>query len=367
MYEIGASAANMTSFVRGADLANSTVCFCLGITAVDPLRMGLFERFISKERAEPPDIDLDIEHNRREEVIQYMYAKYGRNHAAMVANFIRYRARSAIRDVGKALAFPETSVERFAKLLSHYSSLDKETMRMAGFDPENRRHHLLLKLALEIQDAPRHLSIHPGGFLLGHYPVKDLVPLENATMEDRTVIQWDKNDVEDLGLFKVDLLGLGALNVVHRSFDLIRKHTGRILSLATVPARDEATYAMIRKADTVGLFQIESRAQMSMLPRLQPRNYYDLVIEVSIVRPGPIAGGMVHPYSRRRNGEEAITYPHPILKQFSKRLWVSPSFRSKSCNSRWPQLTIPRAKQTNFVATWPHGRNTDVSTATGNC
>lgn len=331
MYEIVGFCREHDILCQGrGSAANSTVCFCLGITAVDPVRMGLlFERFISKERAEPPDIDLDIEHNRREEVIQYMYAKYGRNHAAMVANFIRYRARSAIRDVGKALAFPETSVERFAKLLSHYSSLDEETMKMAGFDPENRRHHLLLKLALEIQDAPRHLSIHPGGFLLGHYPVKDLVPLENATMEDRTVIQWDKNDVEDLGLFKVDLLGLGALNVVHRSFDLIRKHTGRILSLATVPARDEATYAMIRKADTVGLFQIESRAQMSMLPRLQPRNYYDLVIEVSIVRPGPIAGGMVHPYLRRRNGEEAITYPHPILKPILEKTLGIPLFQEQ--------------------------------------
>jgi error-prone DNA polymerase len=310
--------------------ANSAVCYCLGITAVDPVRMGLlFERFLSRERAEPPDIDLDIEHSRREEVIQHVYQKYGRSHAAMVANFIRYRAKSAIREVGKVLGLPETAIERFARLLSHYEFPSKETFIEAGFDPGSKLHQNLLRLTREIEDVPRHLSIHPGGFLLGHEPIHHLVPVENATMPDRTVIQWDKEDVEDLGLFKVDLLGLGALNVVHKSFDLIELHTGEKLSLATVPPDDPATFEMIREGDTVGVFQIESRAQMAMLPRLKPRNYYDLVIEVSIVRPGPITGGMVHPYLRRRNGEEDVTYPHECLEPILKKTLGIPLFQEQ--------------------------------------
>ncbi len=310
--------------------ANSAVCYCLEITAVDPVRMGLlFERFISKERAEPPDIDLDIEHDRREEVIQHVYRKYGRSHAAMVANFIRYRARSAVREVGKALGLPETAIERFARLLSHYESPTSQTFLESGFDPESPIHRNLLRLTLEIQDFPRHLSIHPGGFLLGHEPVDEIVPIENATMVDRTVIQWDKDDLEDLGLFKVDLLGLGALNVVHRSFDLIETHCGKKYSLATIPPHDKPTFQMIQKGDTVGVFQIESRAQMAMLPRLKPRNYYDLVIEVSIVRPGPIHGGMVHPYLRRRKGEEPVTYPHPSLEPVLEKTLGIPLFQEQ--------------------------------------
>ena len=298
--------------------ANSAVCYCLGITAVDPVRMDLlFERFISRERAEPPDIDLDIEHNRREEVIQYLYRKHGRTHAAMVANFIRYRGRSAVRDVGKVLGLAETAVHRVTRLLGHYEPVEPQVLQSAGLDPHV--HQDLLRLVAEIQDFPRHLSIHPGGFLLGHKPVRDLVPIENGTMRDRTVIQWDKEDLESLKLFKVDLLGLGMLTVVDRSFRLMEKHWGRSFSLATIPKDDPATYAMIRRADTVGVFQIESRAQMSMLPRLKPREYYDLVIEVSIVRPGPIVGGMVHPYLRRRNGEETVTYPHPSLEPILKK------------------------------------------------
>ncbi|MEM7391734.1 MAG: PHP domain-containing protein, partial [Verrucomicrobiota bacterium] len=239
--------------------ANSAVCYCLGITAVDPVRMGLlFERFISRERAEPPDIDLDIEHDRREEVIQHVYEKYGRSHAAMVANFIRYRARSAIREVGKVLGIKEAMIERVARLLPPFGSFRPETMTESGLDPDSPMQQNLIRLIAEIQDFPRHLSIHPGGFLLGHEPVSDLVPIENATMPDRTVIQWDKDDIEELGLFKVDLLGLGALNVVHRAFDLIEQHTNRGWTLATIPADDEATYESIRKADTVGVFQIES-------------------------------------------------------------------------------------------------------------
>lgn len=310
--------------------ANSIVCYCLGITAVDPIRMGLlFERFLSRERPEPPDIDLDIEHARREEVIQHMYKKHGRTHAAMVANFIRYRGRSAVRDIGKVLGIPETGLERLARVITHHEFPSAEHGAQAGLPSNSAAHEHLFRLAKEIEDFPRHLSIHPGGFLLGHEPVHDLVPIENATMPDRTVIQWDKDDVEDLGLFKVDLLGLGALNVVHRAFDFIEQHGGERLTLATVPARDAATFAMIQCADTVGAFQIESRAQMSMLPRLKPANYYDLVVQVSIVRPGPITGGMVHPYLRRRQGLEPVTYPHPCLEPVLKKTLGIPLFQEQ--------------------------------------
>ncbi|MBI1321030.1 MAG: DNA polymerase III subunit alpha [Candidatus Hydrogenedens sp.] len=310
--------------------ANSVVCYCLGITAVDPIRMGLlFERFLSRERPEPPDIDLDIEHDRREEVIQHVYQKYGRTHAAMVANFIRYRAKSAVRDIGKVLGIPETGLERLARLITHHDSPSEELGQQAGFDTASPVNELLFRLAKEIEDFPRHLSIHPGGFLLGHEPVHDLVPIENATMPERTVIQWDKNDVDDLGLFKVDLLGLGALNVAHRAFDLIERHGGPALSMAAIPPRDAATFEMIQQADTVGVFQIESRAQMSMLPRLRPENYYDLVVQVSIVRPGPITGGMVHPYLRRRQGLEPVAYPHPCLEPVLKKTLGIPLFQEQ--------------------------------------
>lgn len=310
--------------------ANSVVCFCLGITAIDPVRMGLlFERFLSMERAEPPDIDLDIEHERREEVIQHVYEKYGRTHAAMVANVIRYRARSAVRDVGKALGLAPTSLDRLAKLLSHWDHADMSSLRAAGFDPEVPVHAHLLDLSEQILDFPRHLSIHPGGFLLGHEPVSDLVPIENGAMKDRTVIQWDKDDVEAIGLFKVDLLGLGALYQLHLCFDQLREHSGVELSMATIPPRDPKTFEMICRGDTVGVFQIESRAQMAMLPRLRPENFYDLVIEVSIVRPGPITGGMVHPYLRRRTGEEEVTYPHPCLEPVLKKTLGVPLFQEQ--------------------------------------
>lgn len=310
--------------------ANSVVCFLLEITAVDPVRMDLlFERFISRERAEPPDIDLDIEHDRREEVIQHMYQRYGRDKAAMVANMIRYRPKSAVRDVGKALGISETALDRAAKLLGRYEAVDAEPLTQAGLAMDLPMHEHLVRLANEILDFPRHLSIHPGGFLLGHEPVHDIVPIENATMADRTVIQWDKDDIEELGLFKVDLLGLGALTLVHRCFDAIKAHHGRALSMATLPVDDGPTYDMICRADTVGVFQIESRAQMSMLPRLQPRNFYDLVIEVSIVRPGPIAGGMVHPYLRRRNKLEEVVYPHACLEPVLRKTLGVPLFQEQ--------------------------------------
>ena len=310
--------------------ANSAVCYVLGITAVDPVAMGLlFERFLSKERAEPPDIDLDIEHDRREEVIQHVYAKYGRTHAAMVANVIRYRVRSAVGEVGKVLGVPETALDRVSKILPMYGDVDPSAFAAAGLDPEHETHQHLIRLAAELLDFPRHLSIHPGGFLLGHEPVATIVPIENGSMPDRTVIQWDKDMIEELGLFKVDLLGLGALNQLHKGFDLLRKHKALDLALATIPKEDPSTYDMICAGDTVGVFQIESRAQMAMLPRLRPRNYYDLVIEVSIVRPGPITGGMVHPYLRRRAGEEPIVYPHACLEPVLAKTLGVPLFQEQ--------------------------------------
>jgi error-prone DNA polymerase len=310
--------------------ANSVVCYALGVTAVDPMRIDLlFERFLSKERNEPPDIDLDVMHERREEVIQHIYEKYGRDRAAMVANVVRYQPRSAVRDVGKALGLSETTLDRVAKMLSHHGKLNDTALRLAGLDSEAPLHRHLLRLSGEILNAPRHLSIHPGGFLLGHEPVHDIVPIENATMADRTVIQWDKDDVEAIGLFKVDILGLGALTQLDLCFQLIEQHRGKRLSMARLPEGDRPTYEMICRADTIGIFQIESRAQMSMLPRLKPDNYYDLVIQISIVRPGPITGGMVHPYLRRRNHEEPVAYPHACLEPVLKKTLGVPLFQEQ--------------------------------------
>jgi error-prone DNA polymerase len=310
--------------------ANSAVCYCLGVTAVDPVRMGLlFERFLSRERAEPPDIDLDIEHERREEVIQHVYDVYGRDHAAMVCNIVRYRPRSAVRDVGKALGIPETALDRAAKHLSMYGLVEEDALRRALDEQSATALDHLARLSDEILEFPRHISIHPGGFLLGHEPVHDIVPIENAAMPGRTVIQWDKDDLEDLALFKVDLLALGALHQLHLGFDLLRAHRGIDLTMATIPAEDPDTYDMICTADTVGTFQIESRAQMSMLPRLRPRTFYDLVVEVSLVRPGPISGGMVHPYLRRRRGLEKIEYPHASLESVLAKTLGVPLFQEQ--------------------------------------
>jgi error-prone DNA polymerase len=333
MYEIVSYCRRRNILCQGrGSAANSAVCFCLGITAVDPVRMGfLFERFLSRERAEPPDIDLDIEHERREEVIQHVYSVYGRDHAAMVCNVIRYRPRSAVRDVGKALGIPETALDRAAKHLSMYGAVESEALARSGLTEGGHAPALdhLARLSDEILEFPRHLSVHPGGFLLGHEPVHDIVPIENAAMPGRTVIQWDKDDLEDLGLFKVDLLGLGALHQLHLGLDLLKRHRGLDLSMATIPADDAATYDMICTADTVGTFQIESRAQMSMLPRLRPRTFYDLVVEVSLVRPGPISGGMVHPYLRRRKGLEPIDYPHPSLEPVLAKTLGVPLFQEQ--------------------------------------
>ena len=312
--------------------ANSAVCFCLGITAVDPARMSmLFERFISRERNEPPDIDVDFEHERREEVIQYIYAKYGRDRAALTATVISYSPRSAIRDVGRALGLSAGHTGKIARSVQWWDghAVQPERLVEAGLDPASPIMHRLISLVGELQGFPRHLSQHVGGFVISGEPLSRLVPVENAAMAGRTVIQWDKNDLDELGLLKVDILALGMLSAIRRSFALIRDYSGRELSLRTVPAEDSAVYAMICRADTMGVFQIESRAQMSMLPRLRPRCYYDLVIEVALVRPGPIQGDMVHPYLRRRNGEEPVSYPGPEVRQVLERTLGVPIFQEQ--------------------------------------
>ena len=312
--------------------ANSAVCFCLGITEVDPDRMAtLVERFISKERNEPPDIDVDFEHERREEVIQYIYQKYGRDRAALAATVVTYRPRSALRDVGKALGLSGLQVDRLARSMQWWdgSEVDDSRVLEAGLDPESPVIKRLLYLVRQLLSFPRHLSQHVGGFVISNGPLSELVPVENAAMEDRTVIQWEKNDLEDLGLLKVDVLGLGMLTAIRRSFDLIRAYDGREYTLATVPVEDPVVYDMICDGDTMGVFQIESRAQMAMLPRLKPRCYYDLVIEVAIIRPGPIQGDMVHPYLRRRNGEEAVEYPSEEVREVLQRTLGVPIFQEQ--------------------------------------
>ncbi|NND55001.1 MAG: error-prone DNA polymerase, partial [Gammaproteobacteria bacterium] len=311
--------------------ANSAVCYCLGITEVDPARTRmLFERFISKERDEPPDIDVDFEHERREEVIQYIYGKYGRTRAALTATVISYRPRSALRDVGKALGIAQEQTDKLAKAMRWSGSrIDRDRVVATGCDPDDPQIRRLLILATQLLGAPRHLSQHVGGFLISEQPLHELVPVENAAMPDRTVIQWDKNDLDDLNLLKIDVLALGMLSALRRSFDLIRSYYGRELSMAAVPAEDPLVYEMVSRGDTVGVFQIESRAQMAMLPRLRPACFYDLVIEVAIIRPGPIQGDMVHPYLRRRNGKEPVTYPSEAVREVLKRTLGVPIFQEQ--------------------------------------
>jgi error-prone DNA polymerase len=315
---------DIVGFARGKGIlcqgrgsaANSAVCYCLGITEVDPTRMQmLMERFISKERNEPPDIDVDFEHERREEVIQYIYRKYSRERAALAATVITYQAKSATRDVGKALGLDEAQVDM--------------RIHAAGLHPESPKTRLLEQLSIELVGFPRHLSQHVGGFVISAGPLTELVPVENAAMPERTVIQWDKDDLEELGLLKVDVLGLGMLSALRRSFELMTSFYGRQFSLADVPAEEPVVYDMICKADTIGVFQIESRAQMAMLPRLKPRCYYDLVIEVAIIRPGPIQGDMVHPYLRRRADEEPVVYPSDAVKQVLERTLGVPLFQEQ--------------------------------------
>ncbi|MGH8159388.1 MAG: error-prone DNA polymerase [Rhodanobacter sp.] len=312
--------------------ANSVVCYCLGITEVDPVRGHLlFERFLSRERAEPPDIDVDFEHERREEVIQYVYARYGRDRAALAAAITTYRPRSAVRDLGRVLGLGADLIDRIAGAVGGWDSAESmpALLAEAGVDISGPVIRRLLGLATELIGTPRHLSQHVGGFVISAAPLHDLVPLENARMPGRTVCQFDKNDLETLGLLKVDILALGMLSALRRTFGLIARHTGTAMSLADIPPEDPTTYAMLQRADTVGLFQVESRAQMSMLPRLRPTCFYDLVVQTAIIRPGPIQGGMVHPYVRRRQGKEAVTYPSPEIRGVLERTLGVPLFQEQ--------------------------------------
>ena len=294
--------------------ANSAVCYCLGITAVNPAEIDLlFERFISPERREPPDIDIDFEHERREEVIQHIYERYGRDRAALAATVITYRARSAAREVGKAMGLSEDTAAALADSLRTEGGFSEERVRDAGFDPADPALRMTLALASQLMGFPRHLSQHVGGFVLSRSPLCDMVPIGNAAMKERTFVEWDKDDLEALGFMKVDVLALGMLTCIRKAFALLKHHRGIDLELSDVPREDQAVYDMLCRADSIGVFQIESRAQMNMLPRLKPRCFYDLVIEVAIVRPGPIQGDMVHPYLRRRDGLERVNYPKPSL------------------------------------------------------
>ncbi|MCC4854418.1 error-prone DNA polymerase [Vibrio lentus] len=314
--------------------ANSVVCYCLEITSVDPRQISvLFERFISKERDEPPDIDVDFEHERREEVIQYIYKKYGRERAALAATVISYRFKSAVRDVGKALGLQETQLDYFIKNTNRRDkSLGWQAqLTQLGLQPDSLKGQQFIHLVNEIIGFPRHLSQHVGGFVISSGPLYELVPVENAAMHDRTIIQWDKDDLETLGLLKVDVLALGMLSAIRKCFDLIKHFHGRSLSIAEITRLkdDPQVYGMIQRADTVGIFQIESRAQMSMLPRLKPKTYYDLVIQIAIVRPGPIQGDMVHPFLKRRDGIEPISYPSKDVESVLSRTLGVPIFQEQ--------------------------------------
>jgi len=331
---------DIVRFARSRDIlcqgrgsaANSAICFCLGITAVDPDRSRLlFERFLSKARDEPPDIDVDFEHERREEVIQYIYGKYGRDRAALAATVIRYRSRSAVRDLGKACGFAPETVEAMAKSMAWWDGAEAVPERLAelGLSVDAPLVRRFLWLLPQLVGFPRHLSQHVGGFVISEDDLATLVPVENAAMPDRTIVQWDKDDLEALGLMKVDVLALGMLTAVRKCFDLVERVRGVRHTTASIPEGDEATYDMICAADTVGVFQIESRAQMSMLPRLRPRSYYDLVIEISLVRPGPIQGGMVSPYLARREGLEEVTYPDDKLVPILERTLGVPVFQEQ--------------------------------------
>ncbi len=331
---------DIVAFARGRGIlcqgrgsaANSAVCYALGITEVDPARMSvLFERFISRERNEPPDIDVDFEHQRREEVIQYLYNKYGRDRAALTATVITYRRKSAIRDAGKALGFEASQLERITGSMAWWDDKASLPQRLAelGFNAESRQVWQLVELSRTLAGFPRHLSQHTGGFVFARGLLSRLVPVENAAMPERSVIQWDKDDLDALGLLKVDVLALGMLSAIRRAFDLVAQRRGHAFGMTDVPAEDAAVYKMIQRADTVGVFQIESRAQMSMLPRLKPEKFYDLVIEVAIVRPGPIQGGMVHPYLQRRQRREPVTYPSAAVRGVLERTLGVPIFQEQ--------------------------------------
>ncbi len=332
VHDIVSEARRLNILCQGrGSAANSVVCYCLGVTEVDPSRGELLmERFISRERNEPPDIDIDFEHERREEVIQYIYRKYGRDRTALTATVISYRPRSALRDMAKAIGLDAVQAERLSGAMQWWdTTVDADRIREAGFEPDNPQLLHLLWLVGQLLGFPRHLSQHVGGFVISQGLLEELVPIENAAMEDRTVIEWDKDDLDDLGLLKVDVLGLGMLSALRRGLEYVSAFRRRPFTLADVPKEDPRVYEMISRADTIGVFQVESRAQMSMLPRLRPREFYDLVIEVAIVRPGPIQGGMVHPYLRRRQGLEPVTYPSDAVKGVLSRTLGVPIFQEQ--------------------------------------
>jgi DNA-directed DNA polymerase III PolC len=314
--------------------ANSVVCYCLGVTSVSPeIGTMVFERFVSEARNEPPDIDVDFEHERREEVIQHIYDRYGRHRAGLCATVIHYRGKRAIREVGKAMGLTEDTIAAISSQLWGFFStegLEHQRLREIGLDPTDRRLAQTLELIHEIQGFPRHLSQHVGGFIMTEGRLDELVPIENATMEDRTVICWDKDDIDSLGILKVDVLALGMLSCIRKAFDLIRLHHRQEWTLATLPPEDPATYDMLCRADSLGVFQVESRAQMNFLPRMRPRTFYDLVIQVAIIRPGPIQGDMVHPYLRRRNGEEKVNFPSDALGQVLGKTLGVPLFQEQA-------------------------------------
>ena len=325
--------------------ANSAVCFCLGITEVDPERIDLlFERFISADRREPPDIDVDFEHERREEVIQYIYQRYGRAHAGIAGTVISYRGRSAIREVGKVFGLSEDTIGALASSIWGMGGgeVRPAELKRAGIDLESPRVQKMHALALQIQSFPRHLSQHVGGFVITRSRLDEVVPIGNGAMEDRTFVEWDKDDLDALRILKVDVLGLGMLTCIRKGFELVEKHYGEKLTLATIPPEESAVYRMLCRADSLGVFQVESRAQMSMLPRLKPEKFYDLVIEVAIVRPGPIQGDMVHPYLQRREkfrttGEEP-EYPSPPLR-------TATGTSSKTCSRKHSAFRCSRSRR----------------------
>ncbi len=333
VYDIVKEARRRNILCQGrGSAANSAVCYCLGITELDPGRTHvLFERFISKERDEPPDIDVDFEHQRREEIIQYIYEKYGRERAALCATVVSYRTKGALRDVGKALGFSLDQVDRVTKNLSWWDKKSHLDERLAeiGFDPKVRRVRELIEHTLELIGFPRHLSQHPGGFVIARGRLDALVPIENATMPDRTVIQWDKDDIEALGLMKVDILGLGMLSCLRRALELVSAQTQQRFTMQNINGKDPRVFDMLCRGESTGVFQVESRAQMNMLPRLRPRNYFDLVVQIAIVRPGPIQGGMVHPYLKRRQGLEKVRYPSPAVEGVLKRTLGIPIFQEQ--------------------------------------
>ena len=333
---------DIVHFARSRDIlcqgrgsaANSVVCYCLGVTSVSPeVGTMVFERFVSEARDEPPDIDVDFEHERREEVIQWIYERYGRHRAGLCATVIHYRGKRAIRQVGRAMGLGDDTISALSSQLWGFFSahaVADERMREIGLDPNDRRLKQTMELVNEIIGFPRHLSQHVGGFIVTEGRLDELVPIENATMEDRTVICWDKDDIDSLGILKVDVLSLGMLTCIRKAFDLMTQHVGQTYSLATLPQEDPRVYDMLCKADSIGVFQVESRAQMNFLPRMKPRNFYDLVIEVAIIRPGPIQGDMVHPYIRRRNGEEKVSFPSDELGEVLGKTLGVPLFQEQA-------------------------------------